>query len=253
MAGHAAMPETGFAYALDYQVSGDAEAGRTAVAWALGPATNLRQEALVYDWCQDLLSDAQKQQLAKRMLGGIADTESNDSVAAVEARALAAVALFDEAPQIPSQELERMVRGWWEKKIAPDLPAGRSVVPRDDAYALYELLHVLRDTTTLDLRESARTFFRGFPTEHLVSYYPAPFEASENGTYFIGAMRRTGESGPARRGPVARRRTGHGGLRHQRARHAASARLADARPLHAARRLSARLTNFCGPILTSRG
>ena len=49
MAGHAAMPETGFAKALYYQVAGDAQAGREAIAWALGPATDLRQEALVYD------------------------------------------------------------------------------------------------------------------------------------------------------------------------------------------------------------
>ena len=56
LAGHAAMPETGFAKALYYQVAGNAEAGREAIAWALGPAADLRQQALVYDWCQDLLS-----------------------------------------------------------------------------------------------------------------------------------------------------------------------------------------------------
>ncbi len=192
LAGHAAMPETGFAYALYYQVSGDAEAGREAVAWALGPGTSLRQEALVYDWCQDLLSETQKQQLEKRLVAGINDSASNDAVAAVDARVLAAVALFDHVPQVPRQELERTVRGWWQKKIAPELAAGRSVLARDDAYYLYELLHVLRDNTTLDLRESARTFFQGFPTEHLVSYYPAPYDAPENG-YYIGAARRTGE------------------------------------------------------------
>ena len=72
------------------------------------------------------------------------------------------------------------------------MAAGRSVVAREDAYALYEMLHVLRDNTNVDLRESARPFFRGFPTEHLVSYYPAPMEAPEN-DYYIGAARRTGE------------------------------------------------------------
>jgi hypothetical protein len=88
--------------------------------------------------------------------------------------------------------LESVVRGWWERKMAPGLNAGRNLVAREDAYPLYELLTVLRDNTNLDLRESARAFFRGFPTEHLVSYYPAPLEAPEN-AYYIGATRHTGE------------------------------------------------------------
>jgi len=192
LAGHAAMPETGFAQALYYQVAGDAEAGREAIAWALGPATDLRQQALVYDWCQDLLSEAQNRDLAARLQRGMSDTASNDAIAAVRARVMAAVVLFDHVPQTPRKELESVVRGWWARKMAPELAAGRTVVAREDAYALYELLHVLRDNTNLDLRESARSFFRGFPTEHLVSYYPAPLEAPENG-YYIGAARRTGE------------------------------------------------------------
>lgn len=192
LAGHAAMPETGFASALYYQVAGDSEAGREAIAWALGPANDLRQEALVYDWCQDLMSAEQKHALESRLERGMADSASNDAIPAVRARAMAAVTLFDHVPRTPRQELENVVRVWWARKMAPELNAGRSVVAREDAYALYELLHVLRDNTNVDLRESARMFFRDFPTEHLVSYYPAPLEAPEN-AYHIGAARRTGE------------------------------------------------------------
>jgi hypothetical protein len=192
MAGHAAMPEEGFAKALYYQVAGDTDAGRDAIAWALGETADLRQQALVYDWCQDLLSESQKHALEARMKAGISATAENDAIAAEGARAMAAVAMFDHVPQIPRQELERVVRGWWMRKMAPELAAGRGVVARDDAYPLYETLHVIRDNTGVDLRESAGQFFRHFPTEHLVSYYPAPMEAPEN-DYFIGAARRTGE------------------------------------------------------------
>jgi hypothetical protein len=192
MAGHAAMPEEGFAEALYYQVAGDTDAGRDAIAWALGETADLRQQALVYDWCQDLLSESQKHALEARMKAGISATAANDAIAAEGARAMAAVAMFDHVPQIPRQELERVVRGWWMRKMAPELAAGRGVVARDDAYPLYETLHVIRDNTGVDLRESAGQFFRHFPTEHLVSYYPAPMEAPEN-DYFIGAARRTGE------------------------------------------------------------
>ena len=59
MAGHAPMPELGLAGALYYRVAGDQASGRSAVTWALGAGTDLRQVALVFDWCQDLLSPAQ--------------------------------------------------------------------------------------------------------------------------------------------------------------------------------------------------
>ena len=188
------MPEPGFAQsALYYQIAGDKTAGQEAIAWALGPTTDLRQMALVYDWCQDLLTDAQKASMQTRLQRAVADSASNDSVALGErAFAMAAVTLFDDVPQMPRQELERVVRGWWIGKIAPALAAGRPVVAREDAYPLYELMHAIRDNTTLELRDSARLFFKSYPTEHLVSYYPAPFDAPENG-YYIGAARRTGE------------------------------------------------------------
>ena len=71
MAGKAPMPEPGFAQALYYQVSGSAEAGQQAVAWALGPGADLRQLALVFDWCQDILTEAQSKTLAAKLARGI--------------------------------------------------------------------------------------------------------------------------------------------------------------------------------------
>src|SRR5262249_21776205 len=53
----APMPESPFAQALYYQVAGNRETGRKAIAWAASAsASDLRQLALVFDWCQDLLS-----------------------------------------------------------------------------------------------------------------------------------------------------------------------------------------------------
>ncbi len=55
VSGGAPMPESGFAWALYYQVARDAAAGRKAVEWAIGsgadPQRDLRQLALVFDWC----------------------------------------------------------------------------------------------------------------------------------------------------------------------------------------------------------
>lgn len=188
----APMPESAFAQALHYQIAGNAAMGRRAVAWALNGGSDLRQLALVFDWCQDLLDTAQRRALIARLQQRLNQTAGDDSIAAVRSRALAAVALYDELPQIPNRELERIVHTWWEGRMAPALNGGRDVVPRGDAYPLWELLHVIRDNTNLDLRESARKFFKEFPIEHLVSYYPAAFPGPDN-DFRVGAMAQSGE------------------------------------------------------------
>jgi hypothetical protein len=196
MAGNAAMPEPGFALALYYEVAGDKDDGRKAIAWALGPVADLRQMALVFDWCYDLMSDAERQsfaaRLAKKMTESAADAKTASSVGAVRSRALAAVTLFDEIPDAPARELERVVRQWWDGAISPAIKSGSNPIARDEAYALYELLHAVQDNVKIDLRESDPGFFKDFPIEHLLSYYPAPLQAPEN-DYFIGAERAPGE------------------------------------------------------------
>lgn len=195
MAGNAAMPEPGFSLALYYEVAGDKDAGRKAIAWALGPEADLRQTALVFDWCYGLMSDAERQnfaaRLAQKMADSAADTKAGASVSSMRSRTLAAVALFDESPDAPQRELERIVRQWWEGAIVPAIKNGANPIARDDAYALYELLHAIQDNVKIDLRESNPGFFKDFPIEHLLSYYPAPLQTSEN-DYFIGAERSPG-------------------------------------------------------------
>jgi hypothetical protein len=181
--GNAPLPERGFSLALYYEVTGDANAGKDAVAWALTPEADLRQMALVYDWCQEVLTPAQKTALARRMTQALAAAPS-DNIPETRSRALAAVALFDDVPQVPQRELERIVRVWWKDRIARG-------VPRDDAYALYELLHAVRDTTIIELRDCCRQFFKDFPIEHLMSYYPAVFEGPDT-MYYIGAEAKMG-------------------------------------------------------------
>jgi len=193
LAGEAPLPEPGFAQALYYQVSGNTAAGQRAIAWALGPArTDLRQLALVFDWCQKLLSESQRRTLTARLRERMAATAADDSIPAVRSRVLAAIALFDHVPDIPNRELERVVRNWWGAKMAPALAAGQSVVPRADAYALWELLHAIRDSANIDLRESTPRFFKTFPIEHLMSYYPPAFRGEDN-DFRIGMSEQAGE------------------------------------------------------------
>src|SRR5947209_1998049 len=68
MGAKAPMPEPAFASALYYAAGGDKEAGRAAIAWALDAKNSeLRQLAIVYDWCQDLLTPAENKTLAARL------------------------------------------------------------------------------------------------------------------------------------------------------------------------------------------
>ncbi len=191
-AGNAPMPERGFAQALYSQVSGDTAAGQQAIAWALGPESDLRQQAIVFDWCQDLLSEAQRRDLTARLEKAIAAPPPDESIPTTRSRVMAAIVLFDHVPQTPQRELERVVHKWWEGGLIPALKAGRDAVPRDDAYALLELLHAMRDNTNIELRESFPRYFKDFPIEHLLTYYPAVFPGPD-GDYYIGAERQPGD------------------------------------------------------------
>jgi hypothetical protein len=204
MAGKAPMPEPGFAQALYYQVSGGAEAGQQAVLWALGAgAADLRQLALVFDWCQDVLTEAQSKALAAKLARAIQQSRRDTSVSAVRSRLLAAIALSGHLPDVPEREIEQVVHKWWEGEIVPAILSGREAVGRDDTYALMEILHAVRDSFNQDLREAAPGFFTDLPTVQLLSYYPATYPAGEN-DYRIPAAPHAGGEPDLRRAALSR-------------------------------------------------
>ena len=187
MRGQAQLPEPGLALALYYRVSGEAEAGRRAVAWALTEGADLRQQALVLDWCQPLLEPAERRRLVSRLEKGLGGSADGESVSAACARVLAAIALADDRPKLSAAQLEAVVQRWWRGKVVAGLRQGRAVA-RADHYPLFEMLHALRDNLQLDLREDARWFFKDLPVYQLMSYYPASYPAAEN-EYRIPASR----------------------------------------------------------------
>jgi hypothetical protein len=180
ISGQARMPEQGFALALYYRVSGDTQAGLRAVQWALGPASDLRQLALVFDWCQPLLDEQQSRALVLKLQQGLQQAPRAKTVAEIRSRVLAAVALADHLPNTPELTLQSAVQQWWNGQIIPALKRGNNALPRDDLYALLEILHALRDNLELDLREPLPAFFKQLPLYHLISYYPASYPAGEN-------------------------------------------------------------------------
>jgi len=177
MSGGARMAEPGFAWALYYQVTRQAAAAAKAIEWALGEGADLRQLALVLDWCGPALTPAQAARLAAKIQTALAKPTSD--VRGQSARALAAIALADRLPDQGNAILAEIVQKWWRTQIVPGLAAGRPVLPAEQRYALYEMLHGLRDNLRIDLRESAAAYFKNLPLAHLTGHYPAPFAGPE--------------------------------------------------------------------------
>ena len=169
MSGSAQMAEPGFAWALYYQVTRQANAANRAIEWALGDSADLRQLAIVFDWCGPAMTPAQSDRFAAKIQTALAKPATD--VHSQNARAFAAIALADRLPDQGNAILSEIVQKWWR---------GRPVLPRDQRYALYEMLHVLRDNLKIDLRESAAEYFRDLPLDHLTGHYPAPVAGPEN-------------------------------------------------------------------------
>jgi hypothetical protein len=198
MSGGAAMPETGFAWALYYQVTRQPAAAKQAIDWALGNSTDLRQLALVFDWCAPAMTPAQSDRLAAKIqtaLAKPADTSTND-VRSQSARALAAIALADRLPDQGDAVLREIVQKWWRAQIVPRLALPRGPLPREQRYALFEMLHALRDNLRIDLRESAAVYFEQLPLAHLAGHYPGPFSGPEN-EFLVPAYLHDGNPDPA--------------------------------------------------------
>lgn len=176
--GGADLPEKGFAYALYYQVTTDRAWADKAIQSAVAPNADPHQVALVFDWCRPVLNEAQSRMLAAR-LQKIAN-EPAVKAPAVRNRVLAAIAIADLYPEESEKALRSVTAQWWRGDRAAAWKQGSDPFSRDDTYAVYEILHSIRDNLKIDLRESLRGYFKELPTYHLVSHYPSPLPTPEN-------------------------------------------------------------------------
>lgn len=176
--GGAPLPEVGFANALYYRVADDKAAARRAIDWVSKPDADLRQVALVYDWCQDQLSAADKQRLASALRAGL--QKPGRTMSDYRAKVLAALALSGEEGESPEKALSDFLQHEWPERVVRPLREGKAAIQGGDTYALLEILHAVRDNFQVDLRSSFPAFFHQLPLYDLLSYYPAPYPANEN-------------------------------------------------------------------------
>jgi hypothetical protein len=189
--GKVTFPEPGFALAL-YHVAADSDThGKQAVDWALGPGSDLRQLALVYDWCQRVLGPSAPN-LAAKIRAALDKSAQATDVATVRSRVLAAFAISGDHPEVAVAVIKSVVERWWKQRVLEALQQGRLPFAPGEHAALFELLHVLRDNLDIDLRETSAKFFTTLPIYHILAHYPAPFPAAEN-DYRIPLMAAHGE------------------------------------------------------------
>jgi hypothetical protein len=190
--GGAALPEPGFAWAMYYQVAQDQAVGKKAVQWALSAqAGDLRQLALVFDWCGPLMNKEQADQLAGKLEKALAGNTPDDPRLQSD-RVLAAIALADRLPDHGEAILRNVVQQWWRGVVAKRIERGEPAVARDQLYWVYEMLHAIRDNLKIDLREVNGRYFKTLPVDHISGHYPAPLEAPEN-EYRVPIYTREGE------------------------------------------------------------
>jgi hypothetical protein len=188
ISGGVPMPEPGIARALYYQVTKDPAAGKQAVEWALGADAqkDLRQLAIVFDWCGPAMTKAQADKIAEKIergLGGSPGSPPSESAADIvqqNARALAAIAIADRLPDHGNAILGALIQQWWRGVVAKRIAKGQPAAPRERYYAMFEMMHAIRDNLRVELREAAPAYFRTLPIDDLAGHYPPALPTPEN-------------------------------------------------------------------------
>lgn len=183
MSGKAKMSEPGFAGALYGIITAQEQPCADAATWArsANPAnpSDLRQIALVLDWCRSSLSETAANALAQKIKPELIKKTAPAHV--IRSRAFAALALGDTDAPAAEDWLVWAATQWWAKELAPKLQSGQDPFgSREELYGAVEFLHAVRDNFKVDLREFAPAWFNELPAMQLLSYYPAPWPEPEN-------------------------------------------------------------------------
>jgi hypothetical protein len=197
---NAAFPEPGWVQALRFQIADDREAGVRAVAWAVGPADvarpdDVRQMAIIADWCESLITGDDKRQLLARLEGAANDPRPVRTLSEARTKIFAAVVLAEGQKGLEQKALEKVFDDFWNRSFIAPLRSATAAVSNADAYAMLEILHVVRDNLNFDLRDTFPAWFRQYPLLHLLAHYPAPWPDAEN-EFRIPADERIETTGP---------------------------------------------------------
>jgi len=181
------LSEEPFALALAYQARGDQALGRKAVEWALAKAgaawtepNDLRQAAIVFDWCGNLLSEAEKSRLISSLARAAGDAShlAGTELGWVRAGLMTSIALGGEW-EGSEEAIGRFLNGQWRSDIAPALLEGKLVDDAEKLVTLLEIAIAWRDNLESDLWKDAPRAFQSLPPSRLLSYYKPAIDSPE--------------------------------------------------------------------------
>ncbi|MFN9918895.1 MAG: hypothetical protein ACK52Z_13360 [Acidobacteriota bacterium] len=171
-----AMGEMGFALALAGRIGAGEQYCGSAANWVKkDKGTDLRQRALVYDWCGEKLEGGEAKALAEGLKRSL---PAAGGIASLRDRAFVGLALVDYDAAF-SERVMRETVGHYRAAVAPGLRAA-TPVKAEDLYPLMELLHVVRDNLEIDLRQESARYFLDLPLVQMLGYYPAAYPGKEN-------------------------------------------------------------------------
>lgn len=155
-------PERGFELALYYAITGDEPRGKEAVRWALAHKCELRQMALILDWCAGLISDDERRSLTTSACVG----QANVGVRSLRDE------LFIRT--VRGEDTEQLYTVGWKRALEELERSGFRNAP--ELYAACEFLDAVRTTQHVDLRQDAPDFFSRLPAEILLGMRPEQVE-----------------------------------------------------------------------------
>jgi hypothetical protein len=166
-------PERGFELALYSRVTDDAVSCQEAIKWGLTHVQDVRQNALIVDWCRDALTGDQETALLPnaRETGSSPFRNARDRFFA---RVAGGKASLDRA------------RALW-KELLPLVQRDPRLDARD-LYGLYEFLDAVNTNFRTDLRQDDAKLFADLPTILLLSQQPAQMEKPAWRTRLAGLM-----------------------------------------------------------------
>ena len=181
------LQEPAFAQALAYQASGDEARGRAAVDWALGAAErsfseagDLRQGALVFDWCQPLLDEEERAKIAGGLATAITAAANADQLNLLRTRdaLLASIAVSGTWPGAEAAT-GKLLSQHWKAKLIPQMEAGEIADRAEELQAALEICVAVRHNLDRDLWSETPQAFRDVALARILSYLPDDIETKE--------------------------------------------------------------------------
>ena len=182
------FPENPLVRALLFQVARDAEAGRTAIAWALAEAESekftvpdrLRLGAVVFDWCYELLSDEQRAKLAEALFSAAETLSGKGDIGLTGLRSGVAALIAVGGDRAGYERVgQTFMKDHWEGRVLPALREGKLLAEGAELMALGELSHIARHNFEIEIWGQASDVFKALPLRMMFAVSPQPLRTEE--------------------------------------------------------------------------